>query len=67
MQPARVAGQVSGWSFPCFPCRVELEDVRDHLQREEVGRVGVVQELNVLREKHQSEMVAAEHAHKLAK
>ena len=40
--------------------------MRDRLQSEEVGRVGVVQELNVLREKHRSEMVAADHAHKLA-
>lgn len=51
----------------CLPCRVELESMRDRLQHEEVGRAGLIQELDALRERHRSEVAAREHAHKLAK
>ena len=53
--------------FPYLPCRVELESMRDRVQHEEVGRAGLIQELDALRERHQSEVMAREHAHKLAK
>ena len=41
--------------------------MRARLQHVEVGRAGLIQELDALRERHQSEVMAREHAHKLAK
>ena len=41
--------------------------MRDRVQHEEVGRAGLIRELDALRELHQSEVTAREHAHKLAK
>ncbi len=41
--------------------------MQEHLESEKMNKSGVVEELEVLREKHQNEMTAIDHARKLAR
>ncbi len=47
--------------------RESLATVQEHLESEKMNKSGVVEELEVLREKHQNEMTAIDHARKLAR
>ena len=46
--------------------RESLAAVQEHLESEKLNKSGVIKELEVLREKHQNEMTAREHARRLA-
>ena len=47
--------------------RSELQEFQDKLEKEGMSKNDIVQELETLREKHQNEMLARDHARKLSK
>ena len=48
-------------------CRSELEDIQERLEKEGMSKKDIIHELESLKEKHQNEVVAREHARKLTK
>ena len=48
-------------------CRSELQIIQDKLEKEGISKNDIIQELEALREKHQNEMLARDHARKLSK
>jgi hypothetical protein len=48
-------------------CRSELQVIQDKLEKEGVSNNDIIQELEALREKHQNEILARDHARKLSK
>ena len=47
--------------------RSELQRVKELLEKEELGKEGLMKELQSLQEKHQNEMKAIEHSRKFGK
>ena len=47
--------------------RSELLEIQKKMEKEGMGKKDIIQELEALREKHQNEVIAREHARKLAK
>ena len=52
-------------NFKC--CRSELQEIRNKLEKEGVSKNDIILELEALREKHQNEILARDHARKLSK
>ena len=48
-------------------CRSELQVIHDKLEKEGISKNDIIQELEALREKHQNEILARDHARKLSK
>ena len=47
--------------------RSQLQDIQDRLEKEGMSKKDIIHELEVLKEKHQNEVIAREHARKLNK
>ena len=47
--------------------RSELLEIQKKMEKEGMGKKDIIQELEALREKHQNEVIAREHARKLSK